>query len=288
MGSCLIKNSFVKNSTGVLKKVLLCPPDYIKLYSINVISERWINEGKEIDIQCCIEEHKELTQAYKENGVEVVLMEPEAKLTNEVFSRDFGACIGEGYILGNFKEIIRKGEREVYRNKMEELGIPCVAEVLKGFFEGGDFWFLNYNTLAIGVIDRTNETAIEEIRKQLDKFGYNIIPVKCKEDNLHLDMCFNIVEEKIAVVCREALPYSFIKGLEKKGFSLIDISQEDVFKHYGNLQSLGGGRVISLKSNKKVNEQLRAYGINVIDLDIREILKSGGGPHCMTFPLLRV
>ncbi|UZQ51834.1 dimethylarginine dimethylaminohydrolase family protein [Clostridium kluyveri] len=279
---------FVKNSTGVLKKVLLCPPDHIKLYSINVISEEWIKRGIKLNIERCIKEHEELIQAYKENGVEVVLMEPDVKLTNEVFARDFGACIREGYILGNFKEKIRTGETAAYRNKMKELGIPCVAEVSKGFFEGGDFWFLDYDTLAIGVIDRTNETAIEEIKEQLNKFEYNIIPVKCEEDNLHLDMCFNIVEEKIAVVCREALPDSFIKILEEKGFYLIDISQEDVFKHYGNLQSLGNGRVISLKSNKKVNEQLKSHGISVIDLDISEILKSGGGPHCMTFPLVRI
>ncbi|MFL0196660.1 dimethylarginine dimethylaminohydrolase family protein [Clostridium sp. WILCCON 0269] len=283
MGNC-----FVKNSTGILKKVLLCPPNHMKLHPINVISENWIRKGIGLDIDRCIKEHEELIQAYKENGVEVVLMEPDVRLTNEVFARDFGACIREGYILGNFKEVIRKGETEAYRIKMEELGIPCIAQVSKGFFEGGDFWFLDYCTLAIGVIDRTDETAIEEIKDQLSKFAYNIIPVKCEEDNLHLDMCFNIVEEKLAVICREALPDSFIKILEEKKFSLIDISQEDVFKHYGNLQSLGNGRVMSLKSNKKVNEKLKSYGINVIGLDISEILKSGGGPHCMTFPLIRI
>lgn len=70
MGRC-----FVKNSTGILKKVLLCPPDYMKLYSINVISERWIKEGKGIDIPRCIKEHEELIQVYEENDVEAVLME---------------------------------------------------------------------------------------------------------------------------------------------------------------------------------------------------------------------
>lgn len=283
MGRC-----FVKNSTGILKKVLLCPPDYMKLYSINVISERWIKEGKGIDIPRCIKEHEELIQVYEENDVEAVLMEPEAKLSNEVFSRDFGACIREGYILGNFKEPIRKAEREAYKNKMAEIDIPCVAEVSKGFFEGGDFWFLDDNTLAVGIIARTDEIAVMEIEGQIKSFGYNIISVNCPEENLHLDMCFNIVAERLAVICREALPESFIEILKQRGFSLINISQEDVFKHYGNLQSLGNGRVISLKSNKRVNEQLKSYGINVINLDISEILKSGGGPHCMTFPLLRI
>lgn len=279
---------FVKNSIGILKKVLLCPPDYMKLQPINVIAEKWINENNQINIEKCIKEHKALIQAYEENGVEVVLMNPDKVLTNEVFARDFGACIREGYILGKFKKSIRNGETEAYKRKMEELGIPCVAKVTKGFFEGGDFWFLDDNTLAIGVIARTNETAIEEIKEQISKFGYNIIPVKCAEENLHLDMCFNIVDEKLAVVCKKALPESFIKILEEKNYSLIDIPQEGVFKHYCNLQALGKRRVISLKSNEEVNKTLEEFGIKVIQLELSEILKSGGGPHCMTFPLERI
>lgn len=155
---------FVKNSTGVLKKVLLCPPNYMKLQPINVIADKWIKENNGLNIEKCIKEHNDLIKAYEENGVEVVLMKPEAKLTNEVFARDFGGCIREGYILGNFKEPIRYGETIAYKNKMEELGVPCVAKVSKGYFEGGDFWFLDDNTLAIGVIARTDETAIIEIK----------------------------------------------------------------------------------------------------------------------------
>lgn len=279
---------FVKNSTGVLKKVLVCPPDYMKLQPINVIAEKWIKENNQLSIENCIREHKDLIKAYEENGVKVVLMESDKNMTNEVFARDFGACIREGYILGKFKEPIRREETEAYRKKLEELGVPCVAKVTKGFFEGGDFWFLDDNTLAIGVVARTDEAGIQDIREQIGEYGYSIIPVKCPKENLHLDMCFNIVEEKLAVVCKQALPDSFIKILEERKFSLIEITQEEVFKLHCNLQALGNGRVISLKSNTEVNNKLRTYGINVIELELNEILKNGGGPHCMTFPLERL
>jgi N-dimethylarginine dimethylaminohydrolase len=33
---------------------------------------------------------------------------------------------------------------------------------------------------------------------------------------------------------------------------------------------------------------LSKRGMDVIELDITEILKAGGGPHCMTFPLERI
>lgn len=38
---------------------------------------------------------------------------------------------------------------------------------------------------------------------------------------------------------------------------------------------------------KTVNEQMHAYGLKVIEVDLKEILNGGGGPHCMSFPLER-
>ena len=46
-------------------------------------------------------------------------------------------------------------------------------------------------------------------------------------------------------------------------------------------------RVLSLKQNAEVNQKLREHGMDVIELDVVETLKAGGGPHCMTFPLAR-
>ena len=283
-----MEKTYVKNSTGILKKVLLCPPDNIKFQPINVIAQKWISEGKMVDREACLKEHAELVQAYKENGVEVVLMNPKEGLTNQVFARDFGACIAEGYILGNYKESIRKPEGEAYESKMKELEIPCVARCTEGYFEGGDFWFLDDYTLVFGNVARTDAKGAENIRKQVNKLGYELMTVQCDEEYLHLDMCFNIVAEKVAVVCKEALPYNFIKMLEKRGFTLIDVPKEAVFKHGCNLQALGNGKVISVKNNRDVNQRLKAIGLEIINVELVEILKNGGGPHCMTFPLERV
>ncbi|OPJ59340.1 dimethylarginine dimethylaminohydrolase family protein [Clostridium oryzae] len=279
---------YVKNSTGILKKVLLCPPDYIKFYPINVITERWMELGETADKEGCMREHKEFVQAFKENDVEVVMMEPKEGITNEVFARDFGACIKEGYILGRFKEHVRREETDEYEQKMKELGIPCVYKCKEGIFEGGDFWLLDEHTIAIGVVARTDMTGINEIKKALGKLDYEVIPVRCPNENLHLDMCFNIVEEKLAVICSEALPEEFINILKKRKYTLIDVPQEGVFKHYCNVQALGRGRVISASNNKEVASKLKSLGIEVTAVDLTQILKNGGGPHCMTFPLERI
>jgi len=283
-----MENIFVKNSTSILKKVLLCPPTYFEFEPINVITEKWIKNGGNSNKDACIREHAEFVQAYRENGVEVVLMEPNSELPYQVFARDFGACIAEGYIMGKFREPVRQRESAVYEAQMKELGIPCVARCTSGAFEGGDFWFLDDYTMAHGVIARTDWDGVENVRRQVHEYGYELIPVPALRENLHLDMCFNIVAEKVAVVCKQALPYNFLKMLEKRKFTLIDVPQEGVFKHYCNLQGLGNGKVLTFSNNKNVNSKLKTLGLETVTVDLVEILKGGGGPHCMTFPLERI
>ncbi|MBD7910483.1 MULTISPECIES: arginine deiminase family protein [Clostridium] len=281
-----MKKVFVKNSSGVLKKVLMCRPTFLKAVPINEIARKWQDVG--LDVEIMEKEHRELVKAFEDNGVEVVMVEADSRRGNSVFSRDFGGCIREGYILGRFKEPVRFLERDVYEEKMKELNIPKVAECKNGLFEGGDFTFLDNDTLAIGIVERSNEEGIEEIRKSLSKYGYKVIEVPCDKKYLHLDLCFNLVDEKLAVAYRDGLPETFLKVLDEKGIATISITEECVFKHGCNLQSIGDKRVISLKSNGYVNEELRKRGFKVIELDITEILKAGGGPHCMTFPLSRL
>lgn len=279
--------TYVKNATNTLKQVLLCPPTYFEFEPINVITEDWLKKGEKVNKAECMREHADFVQAYQENGVEVVLMDPTPGLTYEVFARDFGACVAEGFIMGRFREPCRSGEAAKYEAKMKELEIPVIARCTAGAFEGGDFWMLDEYTIAHGVIARTDKAGFDNVARQIGEFGYTMVGIPCNRENLHLDMCFNIVADQVAVVCKAALPDFFLEMLRKRKFTLIDVPQEGVFRHYCNLQALGDGRVISFTNNKIVNEKMRALGIQVITIDLAEILKGGGGPHCMTFPLKR-
>lgn len=234
-----------------------------------------------------MKEHEDFVQAYRENGVEVVLMDPVPRLKYQVFARDFGACLADGYIMGRFREPCRQGESAAYEAKLKELGVPNIARCTAGAFEGGDYWQLDDYTITHGIVARTDRDGFDNVRIQVEQLGYTMTGVACNRRNLHLDMCFNIVAEQVAVVCKAALPEHFLNMLERRHFELIDVPQEGVFQHYCNIQCLGDGRVLTFTNNKDVNAKLRALGIKVITVDLEEILKAGGGPHCMTFPLLR-
>ncbi len=276
---------FVRNGTGILKKVLVSRPSFLKPAPINEIARKW--EKSQLDVARMEREHLLLTDAYCKAGVEVAYLDAEEERPNSVFARDFGGCVKEGYILGRFKLPLRYKEHTDYKSRMEELGVPVIASVEEGLFEGGDFAFLDETTIAIGMADRTNETGVAEIREQLKAYGYRVLGVPLNPDYLHLDMCFNLVDDHLAVAYREGLPECFLEELKKKEIEIISVPEEAIFAHGCNLQAIGAHRVISLAGNRRVNDALCAHGMEVISLDITEILKAGGGPHCMTFPLIR-
>lgn len=276
---------FVKDGTGILKKVLVSKPEFLKPAPINEIARKW--KDTTMDVETMLREHQEFVNAYQKAGVEVAYLEPDAQRPNAVFARDFGGCVKEGYILGRFKLDMRYREHVDYKKRMEELGIPMIGEVKEGLFEGGDFMFMNEHWIAVGMADRTNEAGLRELKAILEPFGYEVTGVPLKQEYLHLDMCFNLVDEHLAVSYQDGLPQEFRELLKKRDIEIIDVPEEAIFLHGCNLQALGGHRVMSLKRNESVNERLAAKGMDVIEVAVTEILKAGGGPHCMTFPLIR-
>ena len=276
---------FVENGTGVLKKVLVSRPEFLKPAPINEIAKKW--KDTTMDVEKMLHEHQLFVDAYQKAGVEVAFLAADEERPNSVFARDFGGCVKEGYILGRFKLPLRDKEHVDYEARMKELGIPKVAECKEGLFEGGDFAFMNEKWIAIGMADRTNEKGVEEIRRQLLPLGYEITAVPLNPAYLHMDMCFNLVDDHLAVTYKNGLPEEFVRMIYAHDIDLIEVPEESIFLHGCNLQALGNHRVLSLKRNASVNEALGARGMDVIELDITEILKAGGGPHCMTFPLVR-
>ncbi len=278
---------FVPNSTGRLRTVLLCPPSYFDFHPINEITRKVLAGGEHADLEAVKREHEGFAQAYRDAGVHVVLMEPDPDLPYMVYARDFGACLAEGALIGSFREPVRQGEGILYERKLGDLGVPIIGRIDRGFFEGGDFWFLDEATVAHGVVARSDWEGVRAAASILEPLGYSVVGVQLPSKNLHLDMAFNIVAPGVAVCATEQMPGFFLRMLRKRRFELVEVPSEGVFLHHCNLQCLGDGRVLSFAGNSVVNARLEALGLDVITPELTQILKGGGGPHCMTFPLSR-
>lgn len=278
---------YVRNATNKLKKVIVCSPKYYTFNGINVITQSWMDKGDTEQNDVMVKEWEYLVKAYQDNGIEVVEVEAQKELQVQTFARDFGCMIKEGAIIGHFRHPARQKESEAYERKLKELGVPIVARVNAGCFEGGDFFQIDEHTLAFGLVDRTDEAGIANLREQLAKYGYTVVGVPVPPDNLHLDMVFNIIAPKVCLAATSQLPYNFIQMLKRRDFKIIDVPAEDVFKHGCNVEAIGDNKVIAIKNNKAINDKMREAGIEVIEVPFDQILHAGGGPHCLTYPVER-
>ncbi|MDH3451585.1 MAG: arginine deiminase family protein, partial [Gammaproteobacteria bacterium] len=76
--------------------------------------------------------------------------------------------------------------------------------------------------------------------------------------------------------------------LQQKNIEIVPVSFSDTMTLGCNVISLGADRVISTAASETLNQQLRARGFTIYDLDVSQFtLGGGGGVHCMAQALRR-
>ena len=77
-----------------------------------------------------------------------------------------------------------------------------------------------------------------------------------------------------------------MKFLKERGYELIETDMDDP-KLTNNCLAIEPGKVIFPETGVKTRKNLEKAGIEILPVDLSEINKIGGGPHCSTLPLLR-
>jgi N-dimethylarginine dimethylaminohydrolase len=256
---------------------------------VNETAKSHLEKGEKLDRERAFCEHQNLADALAASGAEIVWVEAQEKMPYQVFTRDLGVMTAAGALLGPFTFPIRHGEEDVAAPFIEQVApvwkkIPVEEGVV---FEGGDFMYMDDHTVALGIGARTTPKGAEIVTSHMAELDVEVIPVRFDPAFCHIDMIFNVVADKVAVACVSALPEEFKARLEAAKWSIVETTPEDVLALLGNVFAVAPGVVISPAHNKKVNAGLRACGVEIMEVELEELLKGGGGPHCMTFPLVR-
>ncbi|OIJ12012.1 hypothetical protein BKP37_14630 [Anaerobacillus alkalilacustris] len=275
------EKSYCVNEYGVLRKVILCEPKHMTIRDvINDTQKHFKDVG--IHIEKAMEQHKHFAQVLRDNNIDVILLPPAKKFPEQVFTRDIGFTLGHTIFVADMANNIRRGEEQILKDwlKGEEVSY---YNIIGDQIEGGDV-IIDGGTIYVGISDRTNEAAIAHLTRLLPSF--NIITVPFQNKYLHLDCIFNILSPS------EALIYPGVIDKKKEEliasrYELIEVTKEEQFTLGTNVLSIGNKKVISLPVNKNVNNELRKRGYEVIEVDITEIIKSGGSFRCCSMPLVR-
>lgn len=270
-----------KNEYDRLKRVILCEPKHMSIREqMNENQKRYKDVGLHIDI--AMKQHQDLVKALKREGIEVYLLPVHSRYPEQVFTRDIGFTIGETIYVAEMAHRARRGEEEILKNWLKQEKISYY-NLVADHIEGGDV-LIQHQRVYAGLSNRTNQPAINHLQSLLPT--YEVITVPFKVKYLHLDCVFNILSEHDALYYPEAFTAREAHLLAEH-FDLISVTQAEQFTLGTNVLSLGDKKVLSLPQNRGVNQQLRIRGYEVIEVDISEIIKSGGSFRCCTLPILR-
>ena len=213
---------------------------------------------------------------------------------DSIYCRDAALATDGGMIICNMGKPARQNEPEAERRAFVQTGIKVLGKIVSpGTFEGGDAAWIDDKTLAVGLTYRTNEEGIRQLSALLNPIGVEIITVplphyKGPSDVFHLMSILSPVDRDLAVVYSPLMPIQFRNNLIKRGFSFVEVPDEEFESMGCNVLAIGPRQCVMVKGNPRTRSLLEQAGCNVFEYDGTEIsVKGGGGPTCLTRPILR-
>lgn len=247
------------------------------------------------DYDIALKEYGVFEDILKSNDIKIHHFTSDGSTTmDSVYCRDASIATDFGIIICNMGKQERVKEPNQQSIAYRDYNIPILGTIkAPGTIEGGDVIWLDEKTLAVGHSYRTNYIGIEQLKFLLEPKGIEVIKVqlphyKGETDVFHLMSIISTVDKDLAVVYSPLMPITFRNELLKRNFKLIEVPENEFESMGCNVLAIAPKHCIMVEGNHVVKRRLENLGCNVQTYKGDEIsLKGGGGPTCLTRPLLR-
>jgi N-dimethylarginine dimethylaminohydrolase len=281
---------------GRLDRVLVCSPNGAG-WNQAVNADRWRELGffHPPDFEKAQAQHDKLCGLLEYLGVEVLHLPTAPDLSlDAVYTHDPSLATDYGLIGLHPGKPNRIAEAQRHIEFCRSLGIPEFGRIQPpGKTEAGDMIWLDPTTLLIGQGYRTNPAGIAQMSALLQPCGVKVIsaplphgagPSAC----LHLMSLMSLLDARTALVDLPWLAVETVELLQSRGYQLVEIEYSERETLACNVLSLGDRRLLALEENQKTNQKLGQAGFEVLTFPGSELcVNGGGGPTCLTRPLLR-
>lgn len=261
------------------------------------ISKHWeaLNYLGKPNIDNALKEYDAFEQVFKEHGVELLYLPQDITVNmDSIYCRDAAIATDKGMIICNMGKEGRINEPAAEQRAFEANGIPVLGVITApGTLEGGDVAWLDNKTLAVGHTYRTNEEGIRQLTNLLSPLGVKVMSVpmphyKGPSDVFHLMSVLSPVDNNLAVVYSPLIPIVFRNELIARGYELVEVPDEEFDSMGCNVLALAPRVCLMVKGNPITKSRLEKAGCEVIEYQGAEIsVKGGGGPTCLTRPVMR-
>ncbi len=278
-------NFGVTSMIGELASVAVRPPSMRGDYA----AAHW---AQPVDLDKLAQQHAAFVELLERLGCGVVSLPPVDDMPDAIFTYDPCFVVADGFIEFQGGKAIRAGEPPLLSSELQDLGIPLIGRLTgKATADGGDMFWLDDHTLAVGRSYRTNDAAIAQIRAMLEPqvtieafdLPHDMGPEYC----LHLMSVVSPIRKDLAVVSERLAPIRLLEALRARGVELLALPDDDYATLGCNVLTIRPGVVVIASGNDATVESLRNHGVDVHVYEASEITKGEGGPTCLTRPLLR-
>ena len=280
---------------GELKRVLVCSPQAAGWDG--PAASKWHDFGflHAPNFAVAQAQHEELCRQLQAAGAEVSHLPTSPDLTlDAAYTHDPSFATDYGLLVMNPGKKNRVLEARLHSEFCKSIGMPLFAGIEPpGTTEAGDIVWLDSKTLLIGNGLRTNRAGITQMQGLFSPHGIEVLsaplpygmgPSAC----LHLMSMMSMLDERTVLVDLPWLAVETVQLLQSRGFSFVEIETSERDTLACNVLALGGRRLLAIEQNRKTNAKLRAAGFDVQTFSGDELcVNGGGGPTCLTRPLLR-
>ncbi len=240
--------------------------------------------------------HASLVGILESVGAEVIRLDADARTgLDSLYAHDSTLVTPTGVVPLVSGKPERAYEGAAATSALAKQGVP----ILQGFedpgatADGGDFTWLDAQTLVVGHSLRTNRAAIAEVRRILEPQGIEVVSVDLPywhgpAEVLHLMSFISMLDHDLAVIYPDMVPVRLIEMMQERGIDWVEVPTEEFPSQGCNVLALEPRHVLALAGNPISRERMEAAGVTVETYDGSEIsLKGDGGPTCLTRPIRR-
>ena len=281
---------------GPLQRVMVCSPRTAG-WELPDRAARWQKLGflHAPNFAVAQAQHETLCSELSAAGAEIIELPANPSLSlDAVYTHDASLATDDGLIAMRPGKANRVAEASLHSAFVASKELPILGTVTApGATEAGDIVWLDAKTLLVGHGFRTNLAGVQQLREMLAPDGvkvltsslpYGLGPAVC----LHLMSLMSMLDDKTILVDLPWMAVETYQLLQSRGFTFIEIAASERDTLACNVLALGHDRLLALEENRATNDRLRKAGFDVRTFPGAELCANGGGgPTCLTRPLLR-
>jgi dimethylargininase len=247
-----------------------------------------------VDLPRAQREHDALVSLLTTLGVQVDVLEVESDSADDIYTFDPLLVADQGAIQLRSGRASRRVEAPIVADWMTDHGVPTLGAIeAPGTVDGGDTFWLRPDLLCIGRGLRTNDVGAHQLADLAMRAGgeariFDLPYWRGPGELLHLLSVISPVADDLAVVFEPLLPVGLWEVLRERGVRLIPAPEEEFATLGCNILAIRPRVVVVADGNPHTRRALEAAGCEVHVFEAEEIGRNGGGgPTCLTRPILR-